>query len=131
VNEGWIEISDSVCKLGYTKSELFMAKGGNSLTHGMKGRVGKAVVFKQYKDYTVMAAYPDMSNIKPSKEQKAQRSEFSLAVAFAKKILAHPFLKMEYEKKRGKKKQKLYHFLIKEYFKMSLIERKAAMSKSK
>ncbi len=35
------------------------------LTHGLKGQIGKQLVFKQYGKKTVVSRYPDMSNVKP------------------------------------------------------------------
>lgn len=36
----------------------------------LSGHIGKKVVVKQYANKTIVTAYPNMSNIKPSKKQK-------------------------------------------------------------
>ena len=93
-----------------------MAKGGNSVTHGTSGRIGKTMVFKTYKDKTVISKYPDMSNVKTSKAQKNRRKLFAEAVAYAKNKMSDPVLKEQYTKKFEKKGRTAYHALIQEYF---------------
>jgi hypothetical protein len=48
-----------------------MAQSTNSLLlRQVRGQIGKQFVVKQYGKKTVITAYPDMSNVKPSKAQK-------------------------------------------------------------
>lgn len=92
-----------------------MANSNNSiLLHRMRGQIGKQIVVKQYGNKTVITRYPDMQNIKPSKQQKKRRSRFADAVAYAKAILLDPVKKAAYTKK-VKKGQTVYHFAIKEF----------------
>jgi hypothetical protein len=86
----------------------------NILTHGLRGQMGKQLVFKQYGKKTVVSRYPDMSNVTPSSLQKERRSRFKDAVAYAQGINNDPVLKAIY-KKKVKKGQTVYHFAIKEY----------------
>lgn len=84
------------------------------LLHKMRGRIGKQIVVKQYGNKTVIAAYPDMSNIKPSKLQKQKRKKFAAAIVYAQSIIHDPVKKAAYEKKlkRGKR---AYNAAISEY----------------
>ena len=85
------------------------------LTHGLRGQIGKQLVFKQYGKKTVVSRYPDMSNITPSSLQKEKRSRFKEAVAYAQAINNDAVMKAVYAKK-VKKGQTVYHYAIKEYF---------------
>ncbi len=92
-----------------------MAESLNSiLLHGVRGQIGKQIVVKQYGKKTVVTAYPDMSKVKPSKQQKEKRKKFAQAVAYARGINNNPMKKALYAKK-VKKRQTVYHYAIKEY----------------
>lgn len=91
-----------------------MARSKNIILKGMSGAVGKQLVVKQYAYGTVVTRYPDMSGIKPSKQQKQGRSAFRDAVAYAKAILRNPTKKAAYAKGL-KKDETVYHAAIKEY----------------
>jgi hypothetical protein len=86
------------------------------LTHGLRGQIGKQLVFKQYGKKTVVTKYPDMSNVKPSSKQKKMRWSFQKAVAYAQAINNDPVKKALYAKK-VKKGQTVYHYAIKEFMK--------------
>src|SRR5689334_874814 len=91
-----------------------MASGKNIVTDGLSGGIGKQIVFKQYGNKTVATRYPDMSNVKPSKAQKAKRGRFAEAVQYAQGILADAKKKAAYQLKIGKGKS-VYHAAIKEF----------------
>lgn len=93
---------------------MAIAKG--SLVSGLKGTLdGK--VYKQYAGgRTVVTKFPDMTNIKPTKEQKTQRKLFARAVAYAKVINNDPELKKKY-KKKVKRGQNVFQYLVKEFMK--------------
>src|ERR1041384_7835782 len=80
----------------------------------VSGKIGKQLVVKQYKDMTVISKYPDMSNVKPSKQQKNNRSLFKEAVAYATAINRNPVKKKEYLKKIGEG-ESVYRYALKEY----------------
>lgn len=80
----------------------------------ISGGIGRQLVFKQYKGKTVVTAYPDMSNVKPSEKQKEGQNLFAKAVAYAKEIRYNPVKKAEYEKK-VKEGESVYRFALKEY----------------
>lgn len=88
----------------------------NEVLSKLNGQLGRQVVFKQYGDKTVVSAYPDMSRVKPSKKQKANRNVFKEAVAYAKNITGTPELKKKYLKK-VKAGESVYHYVLKEYLK--------------
>ncbi|XVJ67151.1 MAG: hypothetical protein HEQ40_13655 [Lacibacter sp.] len=89
----------------------------NLIIRGLKGQVGKQLVFKQYGNKTVVTRYPDMSLVKPSAAQKEKRKGFAAAVAYARGITNDPVLKALYQQK-VKKGQRVYHYAIQEFFKL-------------
>jgi len=92
-----------------------MAESVNSvLLHNLRGQIGKQIVVKHYGKKTVVTAYPDMSNVKPSKLQKTKRKVFAEAVAYAQGILYDPVKKRIYAAKL-KKGESVYHAAIKEF----------------
>jgi hypothetical protein len=88
----------------------------NLITRGLKGQLGKELVFKQYGKKTVVSRYPDMSHVKPSVLQQQKRSRFAEAVAYAQRINNDPVLKAQY-KQKVKKRQTVYHYALQEYLK--------------
>ncbi len=91
-----------------------MAITHDIILSGLRGQIGKKIVFKKYGKKTVVTKYPDMSNVQPSELQVAKRKLFAEAVAYARNINNNPVLKAEY-KKKVKKGQRVYHYAIKEY----------------
>ena len=71
----------------------------NSLFEALRGALGKEIVFKQYKDKTVVSRYPDMSNVQPSERQLEQRRLMREASAYASKVKRDPELRTIYEGK--------------------------------
>lgn len=86
----------------------------NPLLKHAHGRLGKFVVFKTYAYGTVISNYPDMSNVKPSKKQLAEKSRFGDAVRYAKAILADPEKKAAYQATLEPGKS-VYHAAIREF----------------
>lgn len=80
----------------------------------ISGAIGKKFVVKQYREGTVVTAYPDMTKVVASDGQHECRNLFKDAVAFAKEIINDPAKKKEYAKKI-KKGNSVYHTAIKEY----------------
>lgn len=91
-----------------------MARSNGFILHKMRGRIGTAIVVKQYGNKTVVTAYPNMDNVKPSPLQKKKRSRFAEAVKYAQKIIRNPELKAQY-KKKVKRGQSVYHYAIREF----------------
>lgn len=88
-----------------------MARATSLIT--LKGKVGE-FIFKRYGNKMIVSKTPDMSGIRPTKKQKARRSRFKDAVAYARAIVRNPARKAAYQKKlrRGKK---VYQSAIAEY----------------
>jgi hypothetical protein len=88
----------------------------HSLLEALSGALGKEIVIKQYADKTVVSKYPDMSKVKASQRQRAQRELMAQANAYASSINRSPVLRAKYKKKL-KAGESVYHFAIKEFFK--------------
>lgn len=96
-----------------------MAISKNPFLKGFRGHIEKTIVVKQYpEDRTIITAYPDMSRVKPSKDQKVQRSLFKEAVAYAKSILADDTEKQKAQSRLYQRTGSLYHALLKEYIQL-------------
>jgi hypothetical protein len=76
----------------------------NPLTKGASGMIGKTIVFRSWNGKTYMYNRPSKPK-KQSLQQKENRTKFSRAVAFAKKMMADESKKAEY--KEIARKQKL------------------------
>lgn len=70
----------------------------NSLLQGLRGTIGKELVFKQYANKVVVSKYPDMSRVKPSEKQVQNRQRMKEATAYALSILRNPVLREAFEK---------------------------------
>ena len=66
-----------------------------------RGKIGKLTYRWMYGKQTVMKT-PDMSRVKWSKAQKANRERFAEAIAYARQAIANPKIRAHYEK-AGKK----------------------------
>lgn len=89
-----------------------MAKADNILTKGMKGTIGKEVVFRTFKQGTFSGKFPDMSRIIPSKNQTKARERFAKAVAYAQSVMKNPKKSQAYKTSKG---QSVYHAALKDY----------------
>ena len=67
----------------------------------IQGKIGKLSYRWMYGQQTVMKT-PDMSRVKWSKAQKANRQRFAKAIRYAKQAMADPEANAQYEK-QGKK----------------------------
>ena len=81
---------------------------------GLRGTVLKQLVFKQYKDRTIVTKYPDMSTVIPTELQLKEKITFADAVKFAKDIINDPIKKAAYKADEG---LSVYHTAIKNYMK--------------
>lgn len=100
----------------FTLNKAIMARViKNSLFEALSGALGKEIVFKQYKDKTVVSRYPDMSKHSATEMQKEQRALIPQANAYASKIKRDPLLRSEYQKKL-KPGESVYGYAIKEFF---------------
>ncbi|HJU46213.1 MAG TPA: hypothetical protein VJ647_05470 [Chitinophagaceae bacterium] len=75
----------------------------NDMVEGIRGKVGKKIVYKTRNGKTFATKYPDRSKVVSTKEQAKGRKRFAAAVKFAKAVIKDPEKKAAYEKK-GKTK---------------------------
>ncbi len=95
----------------------------NLLTKGISGTFGKTIVFKQWRNKTIIANY-SVPTKKQSETQKANRTKFRDAAKWAKATLKDPERKAYYQKKA----QKLglpnaYTAAITDYMRKPLVEK--------
>ena len=67
----------------------------------LRGKMGDWTYRRMYDKQTIMKT-PDMSNVKWSKAQKANRERFAEAILYARQAMADPKVRAHYEK-LGKK----------------------------
>lgn len=110
-----LQNSSNIIKFIETKI-LPMAISKNPFLKGFSGHIDKTIVVKQYPgDRTIITAYPDMSNVKPSKAQLVAKADFAEAVAYAKEIINNTTKKSTANTRLANRKGTLYHALIAEY----------------
>jgi uncharacterized membrane protein len=100
-----------------------MARNSNILTHGLRGAIGKSLVFKRVNGNEITAAYPNRRHIQYTKKQAAYQNIFKQAAAYASDILHDPAKKRAYEKKlrnggRAEKEMNVYHYAVQEFMKL-------------
>lgn len=91
-----------------------MAKTVNPLFVGLRGSIGKQLVFKQYAQCTVVTKYPDMSKVIRTPLQKKKNVVFAEAVKYARGILKDPEKYKEY-KQTLQPGERVYNQAIKAY----------------
>ena len=92
-----------------------MAKFNNSIlaaNKGIRGAIGKQIVFRNRGDNTFASKYPDMSNVISSELQQESNDLFRDAVRFALGIIHDPAKKAAYKHQKGRS---VYHTAIKDY----------------
>jgi hypothetical protein len=81
-----------------------------------RGKLGKMTFRWMYGKQTVMKT-PDMSNVKWSKAQKAERGRFAEAIAYAKQAMADPKVRAHYEKLGKKANRQPFRVAVSDFFK--------------
>ena len=94
-----------------------MAISTNLLLKHLSGQLGKQLVIKQYTDKTVVAKYPDMSSRKLSKKQRQMALMMEDANDNVRTIMASEATRNAAQVRLNVTRNKLYHALIREYFK--------------
>ena len=87
----------------------------NFLLKGIRGNIGKELVFKQYASGTVIGLYPRKSKKKRTELQLLYNNRFKESVKYAKAILANRELKKKYEAKAKKNGRRPYNYAMSEY----------------
>jgi len=93
----------------------------NILTHGLSGKVGDLLVFRQRGGKTIVGKVPDMSEIERTGKQKAVTRKFQEAVIYAKAAIADDSLKEAY-KEKTRDGQTAYNVAIADFFNAPDIE---------
>lgn len=101
----------------------------NVITHGLSGKLGGNIVFKQYGNKTIVSAYPDMSRVKPSESQKKQRTRFKKAMMYAKYMMKDPVCKAEYHS-NAKGTQTAYNVAVADFYHPPVIHKIATAFKN-
>ncbi|MDR3268477.1 MAG: hypothetical protein LBT83_05370 [Tannerella sp.] len=71
---------------------------GNVVTHGLSGKIGGLLVFRQRAGQTIVSGMPVVSN-KESASQRAHRRKFQRAVLYSNAVVADPELGAAYAAK--------------------------------
>jgi hypothetical protein len=92
-----------------------MAKQKNNVvTHGLSGKVGELLVFRQTSTGTVVAKTPEVNN-RVSEAQRAQRRKFQRAVVYGKATLADPVLGEAYAEAAQRKKRQPFNVAVADF----------------
>lgn len=98
-----------------------MAKSGNNIvTHGLSGKVGDLLVFRQRNGETIVASKPDR-HAPMSEAQLNQIQHFQEAVLYSKGVLSDPAMKEAYAK-AAKKGQSAYVVALADFLKAPHID---------
>ena len=81
---------------------------------GVRGSIGKQLVFRERGGKTIVCAYPDMSRRKLSKAQKAQNNKLKIANQEVRRIKSDEKLRNEAQLRLNVPREKLHHALLKE-----------------
>lgn len=85
---------------------------------GLRGALGKQVVFRQRNGQTFVSAYPDMSGRILSEKQKKVNKTMTAANKYAKDTISDEALRNDAQLRLDVPSTKLYTALIKEFFKL-------------
>jgi len=91
-----------------------MAISNNAIMKGVRGSIGKQLVFREYGGKTIVSAYPDMSNRELSIKQKKQISNMKIANKEVRKIKQDEQLRNEAQLRLNVPREKLHHALVQE-----------------
>lgn len=87
----------------------------NPTIHRLSGKMGNMTYRWMYGKQTVMKT-PDMSNVKWSKAQKANRERFSEAIFYAKRAMADPNVRTHYEKAAKKASRQPFRVAVSDFY---------------
>jgi hypothetical protein len=82
----------------------------------IQGKIFEDMVIKRYPNgKLVISKRPNMTKVRWSKAQKANRQHFKLAIAYAKAALADPVVRAKYEKMAKKQHRDAWHVAVSDY----------------
>jgi hypothetical protein len=80
------------------------------------GTIYDVVLKRSRKGNLIVTKRPDMTKVKASEAQKANRERFKLANAYAKAALAEPKLRARYEKRAERQHKRAWDVAMSDYF---------------
>jgi hypothetical protein len=86
----------------------------NIIIEGIKGKLGKMLVFRQRNGKTIVSAMPQKTNSPPSPAQKTRRTKFKQAVQYAQSVMQNPETSAWYTARLGAH-QSVYHAALSDY----------------
>jgi hypothetical protein len=93
-----------------------MAESKNNIViHGLSGKLGDILVFRQVAGRTIASKAPVASSAEPSAAQQAIRDKFQRAAVYGRTVVADPALKDEYGS-AAPKGQTAYNVAIADFF---------------
>jgi hypothetical protein len=93
-----------------------MAKSENNvLTHGLSGKMGDLIVFRQRAGKTIVSNKPKASDMPPSEGQMLIRERFSDAVRYGKAVITDPVSKAAYSA-AAPRGTSAYNMAVKDFF---------------
>ena len=91
-----------------------MAISNNPIMHGVRGTIGKQVVFRIVGGKQIISAYPNMSKVKRSASQKKQNDRMTVVNEIVADIKADPEQRIAALLRLDVPSNKLHHALVKE-----------------
>ena len=81
----------------------------------LRGKMGDWTYRRMHGQQTIMKT-PDMSRVKWSKAQKANRKRFSEAIAYARQAMADPTVRVHYDKVGKKTGRQPFRVAVSDFF---------------
>ena len=91
-----------------------MSISNNPIMQGVRGAIGKQLVFRTVNGKQIVSSYPDMSDVKRSRKQKKQNSRMKEANVIVKAIKSNPEQRNAALLRLDVPSNKLHHALLKE-----------------
>ena len=89
----------------------------NPMINSVSGTLGDFVFRVSPTGETIMSKRPDMSRVKWSQAQKAQRERFKQATEYARAAMAEPHVRAVYEQRAASERKRPYALAFSDYFK--------------
>jgi hypothetical protein len=87
----------------------------NPTVERFRGKIGGMTYRVMYGKQTAMKT-PDMSNVKWSKAQQANRERFRQAIAYARQVMADPKIRAQYEKRGKKANRQAFRVAVSDFY---------------
>jgi hypothetical protein len=87
----------------------------NPTVEQFRGKIGGMTYRMMYGKQTAMKT-PDMSEVKWSEAQEAERRRFRKAIAYARTVMADPALRAQYQKRARRAKRQAFRVAVSDYY---------------